>query len=55
MPNLTNLPEGATLLDLFSRHPRLDLLTNMLAQEILRRPGALSPARRELLSAWIAR
>lgn len=52
MPNLSNLPDDATLVDLFKRYPRLDLLTNMLTQEILRGPGELSPAQRETLFAF---
>lgn len=52
MANLTNLPANATLLDVFKAYPQVGQLANALAQHVLRAPGALSPAQRELLFAY---
>ncbi len=52
MANLTNLPENATLIDVFKAYPVLDKLANALAQEILRGDGELTPAQRETLFAF---
>ena len=52
MAYLDFLPDNATLIDLFRAYPRLDQLTNELAQEILRGDGELTPAQRETLFAF---
>lgn len=52
MAHLTRLPHDATLLDVFKAYPHTGALANALAQHILRGPGVLSPAQRELLFAY---
>ena len=52
MAHLKNLPENATLIDVFKAYPKLDKLANALAQEILRGDGELTPAQRETLFAY---
>lgn len=52
MAHLNKLPQDATLLDVFKAYPRTGELANALAQHILRGPGELTPAQRELLFAY---
>ncbi len=52
MAHLSQLPLNATLLDVFKHYPRAGELANALAQHVLRGPGVLSPAQRELLFAY---
>ncbi|TBR12577.1 MAG: peroxidase [Rugosibacter sp.] len=52
MAQLKNLPESATLRDVMRTYPRLARVALPLAQEVLRGPGELTPAQRELLFAY---
>lgn len=52
MAHLTQLPQNATLLDVFEAYPQAGQLANALAQHVLRAPGVLTPAQRELLFAY---
>lgn len=54
MAHLDKLPERATLLDVFRTVPQVAELANALADAVLRAPGALSPAEREFLFAYVS-
>ena len=54
MPNLPSLPEGARLLDVFSRIPDLTKPLIEYHEVLLRGPSPLSVGERELIAAYVS-
>ena len=54
MPNLPSLPDGARLLDVFSRYPEVTEPLIEYHEALLRGPSPLSMAERELIAAYVS-
>ena len=54
MPHLPSLPENAHLADLFRRHPKGVEALMQYTDDVLRGPGALSVAQRELIATYVS-
>lgn len=54
MPHLPSLPENAHLSDLFRRHPKGVEPLMRYTDDVLRGPGALSVADRELIATYVS-
>ncbi len=54
MPNLPSLPEGARLLDVFTRYPETTKPLIEYHEVLLRGPSPISVAERELIAAYVS-
>ena len=54
MPHLTSLPDDATLIDVFKRHPQMASALLALHETIMRHSSPFSPAEREAIAAYVS-
>lgn len=54
MPHLDSLPEDATLVHIFTRHPAVAQAVMALNEAIMRDPAPFSPGQREAIAAYVS-
>ena len=55
MPHLASLPEDATLIQVFTRHPAVSQALMALHEAIMRDPAPFTPAQREAIAAYVSK
>ncbi len=55
MPHLDSLPDDATLMQVFTRHPAVSQALMSLHEAIMRDPAPFSPAQREAIAAYVSK